>query len=722
MYLRITKVNKRDKSYRYAQIVESRRRPSDGMVVKKVIANLGALDDVAIENIRLALRATKHGRRVAIASVAALPPAKPDQSLRYLDVAVFVELWRELGLDQILRKLMPQGAAVIPPADVVAALVIHRCVDSGSKLHATRWFPRTALPELLDVPTTALENTRLHRVLDQLDEVTPALMRALPGRYREQDAAFSALFMDVTDASFYGRGPQMAQWGRCKDDVIRRMISILLLCNEHGYPLRWSVTAGNCAETTAMLEQFSQLRHVRWAKDAPIVVDRALGRTSYLQQLLETGVPFLTALVRSEIPSYVDDLPWRAVSVLPLEGERAEQVSALRRCVEAEGFTHVDAKLCVRDLGVIECAAKQPPRPAQPDDPNDRCRFALQCARTIRAAVEDRAASSIAAAGRALGLSKGLTKKYYALINLTERIQMSVLDGAAGGVSLARLIALSRQPPDEQLPEFEALVIQAAERPARAASSSSASSQRYDTGTPVRFRAVAYFNPELFLDQRDKALRKLNRVKTSVRELNAQLASARSRRSRSDVSAAVDRILRKDSLVAAFDVQIDEDDVEGRAVLRATVTLRDEEWARRRAFDGFCVLLARPDCELSPERLCQAYRSKDTVETDFRVIKSCVKLHPVWHHNDAKVRAHVALCMLALLLERTLRRKLGETMTSEIAAEHLADCRLNRYADSEKHSAYLITQPDSTQMTVLRTLGLEHLADDEQMTDAIWPR
>jgi len=718
MYIRTTEVTKGDKVYKYAQLVESVRRKSDGMVIKKVIANLGRLDGEAIDNWRLALEASKSGQRVVLAKQKSLPPQKAEKSLRYLREALFLELWRELGLDTLMSKLIPQEKRSVSPGDVIAALVIHRCVDPGSKLHATQWFPRTALPELLDVSPNALENTRLHRVLSQLDEVTPALMRSLPSRYRQQDAAFSALFMDVTDAWFYGHGPKAAQRGRCKDDVIRRMIGILLMCNEHGFPLRWSVMAGDDAETTAMLEQFRQLRLVNWAKDAPVVVDRALGRTSYLQQLLETGVPFLTALARPEIRNYVTDLPWQSVADVRLRGERRQQVRDLGACIEAEGFSSIDETLFVRDLGIVEYDPGES-CVAQPSDPDDRCRFALQCLLAIHEAVEAKDAPSITAAGRSLGLSKSVVKKYSPLAGLTKRIQASVLHGEARGVALTQLLAISRLSPDEQLAKFKEVVSKADAKPSRR---TTPPSKRSLDNTMVRLKVVAYFNPEMFLDQRDNARRKLERVESSVRALNRQLTSPRSRRDNSSVVAAVDRILRRDSLLGAFDVRIDKKERDGRTVFKAIVTLQPKEWARRRAFDGFSVLVTRPDCKLSARRLCQTYRNKDTVESDFRVIKSTVKLRPIWHHQDAKVRAHVTICMLALLLERTLRRKLGKNYTSEAALEHLADCRLDRYGESPATAAYLITKADKTQQKILEILGLEHLIDDEQMSEVIWPR
>lgn len=84
-----------------------------------------------------------------------------------------------------------------------------------------------------------------------------------------------------------------------------------------------------------------------------------------------------------------------------------------------------------------------------------------------------------------------------------------------------------------------------------------------------------------------------------------------------------------------------------------------------------------------PARLSQfssVYRDKDTVERDFRTIKSFVRLRPMFHYTDPKVRAHVTLCMLALLLERSLERRLAlknAPITAPACFEALAGCHLN---------------------------------------------
>ena len=152
------------------------------------------------------------------------------------------------------------------------------------------------------------------------------------------------------------------------------------------------------------------------------------------------------------------------------------------------------------------------------------------------------------------------------------------------------------------------------------------------------------------------------------------------------------------------------------------MTLDEADWARRRRYDGFCLLIGHPDLEQSGAELCRLYRAKDQVEKDFEVIKGVVRLRPVRHRTDAKVRAHVTLCMLALLLERTLRWELRDSHTSRAALEILADRHLNRYATGDGGSAYTLTQTTPAHDEILRALQLQHLADDQEIADRIVAR
>jgi hypothetical protein len=120
-----------------------------------------------------------------------------------------------------------------------------------------------------------------------------------------------------------------------------------------------------------------------------------------------------------------------------------------------------------------------------------------------------------------------------------------------------------------------------------------------------------------------------------------------------------------------------------------------------------------------------AYRAKDVVETDFRVIKSQVQLRPVRHRSDLKVRAHVTLCMLALLVERTLRQRLakaGAPGTAESALAVLEPVRLCHFPGNNGKDTYLPTQPSAEQSRLLRSLKLSRLLDPAQILASLTPR
>jgi transposase len=230
---------------------------------------------------------------------------------------------------------------------------------------------------------------------------------------------------------------------------------------------------------------------------------------------------------------------------------------------------------------------------------------------------------------------------------------------------------------------------------------------------------VLYFNPQLFVDQRWRARERLDAIRDFAADLNTRLASLRSRMRRDQIAAAIDRELRKDDLLEAFTAIITERQIAGVIRFHVELRLDQTEWSRRRRYDGFNMVVTHPDLDRSATELCQLYRAKDVIEKDFQAIKSLVELRPVRHHTDAKVRAHVTLCMLALLLQRTLERKLAGLHSASAALELLATTHLNRYAGSDGTAAHVVTRTDAAQNKILRALRLQHLADYHDTVERI---
>ena len=79
--------------------------------------------------------------------------------------------------------------------------------------------------------------------------------------------------------------------------------------------------------------------------------------------------------------------------------------------------------------------------------------------------------------------------------------------------------------------------------------------------------------------------------------------------------------------------------------------------AHARLMDGKLLLVTNtPD--LLPQEVVKRYKSLADIERGFRVLKSEIEIGPVYHRLPDRIRAHAAICFMALILYRVMRRTL----------------------------------------------------------------
>ena len=87
----------------------------------------------------------------------------------------------------------------------------------------------------------------------------------------------------------------------------------------------------------------------------------------------------------------------------------------------------------------------------------------------------------------------------------------------------------------------------------------------------------------------------------------------------------------------------------------------DAAAAKREAHLDGKWLLRTSDATLTPEDLAAAYKQLLAVERGWRDMKTSLGLRPVYHHREDRIRAHVQLCWLALLLIRVVETTTAHT-------------------------------------------------------------
>ncbi len=71
--------------------------------------------------------------------------------------------------------------------------------------------------------------------------------------------------------------------------------------------------------------------------------------------------------------------------------------------------------------------------------------------------------------------------------------------------------------------------------------------------------------------------------------------------------------------------------------------------------------MAAAHLRLTPDDLAAAYKQLLAVERGWRDMKGALGLRPVFHYREDRIRAHVQLCWLALLLPGVIENTTGDT-------------------------------------------------------------
>lgn len=132
-----------------------------------------------------------------------------------------------------------------------------------------------------------------------------------------------------------------------------------------------------------------------------------------------------------------------------------------------------------------------------------------------------------------------------------------------------------------------------------------------------------------------------------------------------------------------------------------TYAIDDRALTHARLMDGKLLLVTNtPD--LSPEEVLKRYKSLADIERGFRVLKSEIEIGPIYHRLPNRIRAHAAICFMALILYRVMRMRLRASDTP-ISPERALD-KLRRI----QHHQVIVN--DTQPVAGLSTINQEHTA------------
>ena len=238
------------------------------------------------------------------------------------DVYLGLVLWRMLGLDQLLDRVLPKGGELIPWPIMAAILSVARFCEPSSELHiAETWYRSTGLEDLLGVRWESVDKDRLYRAHDKVLPFKEEIERHLKERFSTLfDAEYDLMLYDVTSTYFEGeanRNPQ-AQRGYSRDHRSDcKQVCIGLVVTRTGLPVAYEVFAGNRSDVTTV-EGIVESMEAKYGKAHRIwVLDRGMVNPENLEFIQEREGRYIVGTPKAMLKQYeqslLDERDWTQV-------------------------------------------------------------------------------------------------------------------------------------------------------------------------------------------------------------------------------------------------------------------------------------------------------------------------------------------------------------------------------------------------------------------------
>jgi transposase len=229
------------------------------------------------------------------------------------DVWLAWGLWRMLGLDEVLEKLIEPGREEVSWATMAAILTLARFCEPSSELHiADTWYRRTALDELLGVRPEQVHTDRLYKTLDQLLPHKKALEKHLRERLGELfELRCDLLLYDVTSTYFEGDllTCPIAQRGYSRDSrPDRPQVCLGLVVTEEGFPLGYEIFAGNTHDSKTVQMIVEALEKKYGSLNRVWVLDRGMVSEKNLAFLRERGGQYIVGTPKAMLRQFEQHL------------------------------------------------------------------------------------------------------------------------------------------------------------------------------------------------------------------------------------------------------------------------------------------------------------------------------------------------------------------------------------------------------------------------------
>lgn len=193
--------------------------------------------------------------------------------------------------------------------------------------------------------------------------------------------------------------------------------------------------------------------------------------------------------------------------------------------------------------------------------------------------------------------------------------------------------------------------------------------------------------------------RSMDRVREKLEKLRQRVEAGRLRDA-AKIGAAAERIMQAHHGYRYYRWQLEQ----GRFSFEEDLLRLEQE----KRIEGK-YLIATSEPSLGALEAVRMYKELSEVERGFRCLKDVLEMRPIYHKSERRVRAHIFVAALALLLTRVLERRLKEAgveLSTEQALQALSTIRLVSFKVGANSARTGVSVGSPRARQVLKALGI----------------
>jgi transposase len=219
-----------------------------------------------------------------------------------------------------------------------------------------------------------------------------------------------------------------------------------------------------------------------------------------------------------------------------------------------------------------------------------------------------------------------------------------------------------------------------------------------------KYTIVITYNEKSEIKQREKTLEAISKIKTKFEEIENNFKNKKKGKKTTlkGISSKINTFLHKQySSMFDWDFNTKEQKI--------TWVFKKEKFQEKEKSFGKNILFTDLN-NISPEIIAKSYNSKNVVETDFKLLKNKIQIpiKPIYSRKDNRIKMHIFICILSLILYRYMQFKLKNLKLSDTKLEHeLNNMRLAFIKQKNSKSIKtVIENMNKTQLEIYSKLDL----------------